>query len=98
MQGRSALGMILWSQLFGILLESAYCLSWKPGGLHAGREQLESLCLDVYFALNGVYGINFVLDHVTCVQANYIEDVIPSEVPHSLCGLCVSMFLVKICT
>jgi hypothetical protein len=98
MQGSSALGMILWSQLLGNLLESAYCLSWKPGGLHAGQQRLESLCPDVYFALNGVYGISFVLDHVTHVQANCTEDLIPSEVPRSLCGQCVSMFLVRVCT
>lgn len=98
MQGSSALGVVLWSQIFGILLESAYCLSWKLGGLCAGQEQLESLCPDGYFALISVYGIGFVLDHVTHVQANCIEDVIPSGVPRSLRGQCVSMFLVRMCT
>lgn len=98
MQGSSALGVVLRSQIFGILLESAYCLSWKPGGLRVGRERLESLCPDGYFALIGVYGIGFVLDRVTRVRANCIEDVIPSEVPRSLRGQCVSMFLVRMCT
>lgn len=44
--------------------------------------------------VNSVYGIRFVPDHVTHVQANCSEGVIPSAVPRRFRGQCASMFLV----
>lgn len=69
-QGSSALGgMILWSQLLDALLESALAAcSWSQMASAPGRSNLNrTLCLDLHFALNSVYGISFVPDHVTHV-------------------------------